>query len=150
MVLYTIPHMINPMVIIDTNVILSGLKSQKGQSYKILQKILNGGIHFAISVPLVLEYEAVLKRELNRDIFTDRDINDFINFICKAGEPTKIYYLWRPFLKDPYDDHILEVAITANCKYIITYNKKDFEKAKDIGIQAITPYEYMEMVGGNT
>ena len=46
------------LAIIDTNVLLSGLRSQKGQSYKLLHKLLNDEFEVAISVPLVLEYEA--------------------------------------------------------------------------------------------
>jgi len=138
----------NELVVIDTNVILSGLLSRKGQSFKILQGILQDRVRFAISVPLILEYEAVLKKKLDREIFTDEDIDAFINYLCKVGEPIKVFYLWRPFLKDPYDDHILEVAIAANCKYIITYNKADFKIAEELGIRAINPYEYMEAVGG--
>jgi putative PIN family toxin of toxin-antitoxin system len=134
-------------VIIDTNVLVAGFKSKKGQSYKLFQKLVNDEFQIALSVPLVLEYETILKRELNRKIFSDKDIEEIINYLCKIGIPIKIYYLWRPFLKDPYDDHVLEVALTAKCKYIITYNKKDFLLAKELGIEAITPYEFMEILG---
>ena len=135
----------NDLVIIDTNVLLSGLKSRKGQSYRLLEKLLNNEIKIAISVPLVLEYESILKKKLDRNIFSGEDIDTMINYICKIGKHVKIYYLWRPFLKDPYDDHIVEVALTAKCKYIITYNKKDFVEVEQLGIKAMTPYEYMEI-----
>ena len=138
----------NDLVIIDTNVLLSGLKSQNGKAYLLLQKLLDDEIKIAISVPLILEYEAILKKQLDRSIFSDADIDDVINYICKIGTQIKIYYLWRPFLKDPYDDHIIEVALTGHCKYIITYNKKDFIEARKLGIEAVTPYEYMKLLGG--
>jgi putative PIN family toxin of toxin-antitoxin system len=109
------------LAIIDTNVLLSGLKSQKGQSNKLLQKLLNDEFEIAISVPLILEYEAILKKKVDRKIFTDEDIDSVINYLCKIGKQVKIFYLWRPFLKDPFDDHIIEVALSSNCKYIITY-----------------------------
>jgi putative PIN family toxin of toxin-antitoxin system len=136
-------------VIIDTNVFVSALKSKKGQSYKVLQKLLNNEFQIALSVPLVLEYEKVLKKEINHKIISEKDINDFVNYLCQIGKPAKIYYLWRPFLKDPYDDHILEVALAANCKYIITFNVKDFKNTKDFGIEAINPYEFLKRLGGN-
>ncbi len=148
MVSYIIPYMSDDLVIIDTNVLLSGLQSNKGQSYKILQKLLAEEIHIGISVPLVLEYEKILKKCLDREIFTDEDIDGVINFICKIGTPIKVFYLWRPYLKDPYDDHLLEVALAGNCKYILTYNKKDFEGIEEFGIKAVTPYEFMNKEGG--
>ena len=51
-------------------------------------------------------------------------------------------------LKDPFDDHILEVALSANCKYIVTYNKKDFTDVKQFGIEILSPYEFLERIGG--
>jgi len=148
MVSYIIPYMKSLLAIIDTNVLLSGLKSQKGQSYKLLQKLLNDEFEIAISVPLVLEYEAILKKKLDRTIFTDEDIDSVINYLCKIGKQVKIFYLWRPFLKDPFDDHIIEVALSANCKYIITYNKKDFIEVEQFGVKVLTPYDFIERMGG--
>jgi putative PIN family toxin of toxin-antitoxin system len=135
--------MVNELVIIDTNVLLSGLQSNQGQSFKILEEFLEDEISIAISVPLVLEYEKILKMYLDRTIFSEEDINQVINYICNKATPVKVFYLWRPYLKDPYDDHILEVAIAGKCKYIITYNKKDFKGIEEFGIKAVTPYEYL-------
>ena len=135
-------------IVIDTNVILSGLLSNQGNSFKILQKIADTIFEVAISVPLILEYEAILKKQLNRTIFSDDDINDFINFICKIGAPTKIFYLWRPILNDPYDDHILEVAVASQSQYIVTFNKKDFKEIQKFGIIALSPKEYLQVIGG--
>ena len=149
MVSYIIPVMKSKLAIIDTNVLLSGLKSQKGQSYKLLQKLLNNEFEIAISVPLILEYEAILKNKLDRAIFSDEDIDSVINYLCKIGKQIKIFYLWRPFLKDPFDDHIIEVAISAKCKYIITYNKKDFLEVEQFGIEVISPYDFINIIGGN-
>ena len=145
---YIIPIMKDLLAIIDTNVLLSGLKSQKGQSYKLLQKLLNDEFEIAISVPLILEYEAILKKKLDRNIFSDQDIDSVINYLCKIGKQVKIFYLWRPFLKDPFDDHIIEVALSANCKYIITYNKKDFIDVEQFGVKVLTPYDFIKVMGG--
>jgi putative PIN family toxin of toxin-antitoxin system len=136
------------LAIIDTNVLLSGLKSRKGQSYKLLQKLLNNEFEIAISVPIILEYEAVLKKKLDKTIYSEEDIESVINYLCKIGKQVKIFYLWRPFLKDPFDDHIIEAALTANCKYIITYNKKDFLEVEQFGIRVLTPYNFMQRLGG--
>ena len=132
------------LIVIDTNVILSALQSNKGKSFELISKITEDLFDFAISVPLILEYEAVLKRKLNRTIFTDTDIEDFINYLCKVGIKTKLFYLWRPYLKDPFDDHVLEVAIQSNANTIVTYNKKDFKEAEKLGKKILTPKEFLE------
>ena len=55
-----------------------------------------------------------------------------------------IFYLWRPYLKDPFDDHILEVMIQSNAQAIVTFNKKDFREAENLGIKILTPKEFLE------
>lgn len=133
-----------PLIVIDTNVILSAFQSSKGKSFELISKIGEGDFDFAVSVPLVLEYEAILKNHLDRDIFTDSDIDDFIDYICAVGVRTKIFYLWRPYLKDPFDDHILEVTIQSNAQAVVTFNKKDFREAENLGVRILTPKEFLE------
>ena len=130
----------------DTNVLISGLQSRRGKSFQLLQLLYDEKFTILVSVPLVLEYEALLKKKLDRNIFTDKDIEEFIDYLCKISEHFKIYYLWRPFLKDPFDDHLLELALTSGCDYIVTYNIKDFRKARELGIMAITPAEFIDIL----
>ena len=132
------------LVVIDPNVLLSALESKNGKSFELISKIGSDLFDFAISVPLILEYEALLKNHLDRNIFSDSDIEDFIDYICSVGIRTKIFYLWRPYLRDPFDDHVLELAINAGAKTIITFNKKDFREAETLGIEILTPKEFLE------
>jgi predicted nucleic acid-binding protein len=111
--------------------------------------MLLGGKKFqvCVSVPLVLEYEDAGKR-LGREFgLTHHDIEDIIDYICSVADRREIHYLWRPILKDPKDDHILELAVEANAKFIITYNKNDFIEAGQFGINILTPKEYLEEIG---
>ena len=133
-------------VILDTNILLSGLQSRQGQSYKLLTLLYENRFRIVLSVPLVLEYEAILKKKLDRTIFTDEIIDRFIDYLCAISEHVKIFYLWRPFLKDPFDDHLLELALATNCRYIVTYNIKDFAKATELGISAITPADFIKIL----
>ncbi len=143
-----IPLMDNPKIIIDSNVLLSGLQSQKGYSYKLLKLIPKKKFTVVISVPLILEYESVLMKKLKNLHLAKNDINDFLDYLCSISEHTKIFYLWRPILKDPYDDHILELAVSSNSHYIITFNKKDFIEAKKFGIEVITPDHFIQELRG--
>lgn len=127
------------LVVIDTNVVLSALQSKNGKSFGLISKMGSGLFNFAISVPLILEYEEILKNHLDRNIFSESDIEDFIDYICSVGIRTKIFYLWRPYLRDPVDDHVLELAINAginfNIKRTKNYNKNRyfFTKKKQTG-----------------
>ena len=97
--------------------------------------------HFQIhlSVPLVLEYEEVAKRSARSLGLAHEDIDNVIDFLCSIGERHSIHYLWRPYLPDQHDDMLLELAVTANCSHIITYNIRDFIGIEKFGVQATTP-----------
>ena len=137
-----------PLIVIDTNVILSSLQSNKGKAFELVSQVGTGMFDCAVSVPLILEYEAVLKNHLDKGIVSDSDIEDFIDYLCAVGIKTKIFYLWRPYLKDQFDDHVLELAISAGAERGVTYNKRDFLRAEDLGIKIQTPKEFLvEMEG---
>lgn len=133
-------------IVIDTNVIISGLQSDMGYSHKLLEILPNREFDICVSVPLILEYEAQLKKHLPPEVFTDEDIADFIDYICKIGSKTPIYYLWRPYLKDPFDDHVLELAIASQSQYIVTFNKKDFTGTERYGIKVVKSGEFFDIL----
>lgn len=147
MVLFMIPNMKTYQVVIDTNIIYAALKSNKDVSYKLLKLI--GGEKFGIniSVPMVLEYEDVAKRLLEEIPLTEEDIDNVIDYICSIANQWEIHYLWRPFLKNPKDDMVLELAVSANCDYIITYNQRDFQGSEKFAIEIITPKDFLQLIG---
>ena len=100
-----------------------------------------------VSVPLVLEYEAVATPQLDAIQLSDQDIYDVIDYICAVANKHLISYLWRPYLPDPGDDMVLELAIAAGCDYIITYNKRDFPGIERFGIQSLTAQEFLQLLG---
>jgi putative PIN family toxin of toxin-antitoxin system len=133
-------------VVIDTNVIFSGLFSSRGKSYKLLQLLGNKNIEISISIALLLEYEEILKRNLKKLGFSKTDIEDFLDYICNIANKRNIYFLWRPFLKDIKDDMVLELAVESESDFIVTHNIKDFTRAKEFGIKAITPNEFLKIM----
>src|SRR5690242_5085424 len=118
-----------PRIVIDTNIIIAALKSNQGASNRLLQLFGTGKFINYISVSLIIEYEAVIKRLLPH--LGEQQINDLLDYICGASQHTKIFYLWRPHLRDIKDDMILELAVASDAEYIVTYNLKDFKLAKD-------------------
>jgi putative PIN family toxin of toxin-antitoxin system len=111
----------SPQVVLDTNAIYSGLRSRRGASFKLLSLLGTGRFEIHLSVPLVLEYEEVLQ-EKSRDLrLAEGDIDDVLNYLCRVAGLHEIHFLWRPRLKDPDDEMILELAVEAGCDYIVTY-----------------------------
>ena len=137
----------SPQVVLDTNVIYSGLRSRRGASFKLLSLLGSGRFKVHLSVPLVLEYEEVLQ-EKRRDLgLTEADVDDVLNYLCQIAELHKIHFLWRPRLKDPDDEMILELAAGASCDSIVTYNKEDFPGVDKFGIQLVTAKELLQRIG---
>ena len=136
-----------PRVVLDTNVLVSALRSQRGASFKVTSLIGRDLFQLSISVPLVLEYESAAKRVSKLVGLTYSDIDDIVDYICKVAEHRDIYYLWRPFLKDPKDDMVLEVAVESESEFIVTYNVRDFAGIEQFGLEAITPKQLLERIG---
>ena len=133
-------------IVIDTNVLFTALKSCRGASYKLVSFLSEKIFSIAISVPLIIEYEDVLKRG-NLPDFDEKDINNFIDFFCHIGDQQDIFFLWRPFLTDPSDDLVLEVAVAGNCDAIITYNKRHFKNVEKFGLRILDPKEFLTELG---
>ena len=134
-------------IVIDTNVLLSALRSQFGTSFRLLSLIEDSRFQINLSVALVFEYEDVLKRPEMKLNLTHQEIDDVIDFLCQNANLREIFYLWRPTLNDPKDDFVLELAVESNCDYIVTFNTKDFTAAEKFGIKAVRPNEFLRIIG---
>jgi putative PIN family toxin of toxin-antitoxin system len=132
--------------IIDTCVLVSALRSNQGASFEILRLVRSGKIKIALSVALAIEYESVALRSELLPALNSSDVQIIIDVLCKLAHPQKIFFTWRPFLPDPDDDLVLELAAAAGCKYIITHNIKDFKGTESLGIRAITPAQALTLI----
>lgn len=129
-----------PDIVIDTNVLMTALKSSRGTSYRLLSLLEEERYVVLLSTPLVAEYESVLKR--GGLALSDQEIDDIIDFICAKSVHREIFYLWRPVLKDADDDFLLEIAVKANA-HIVTWNVDDFKRAGTFGIRIMTPRDFL-------
>ena len=101
-----------------------------------------------ISVPLILEYETLLKREAATLQIETSTIDRILDDICAISNQHEIFYLWRPTAKDPNDDFLIDLALKAKADFIISYNQKDLETAKSrFGLQVVTPKTFLQVVG---
>jgi putative PIN family toxin of toxin-antitoxin system len=133
-------------VVIDTNILVSALRSQRGASFRLLQKLGSARFQPIISPPLCLEYEDVLRRPGLVPGFTEQDIGDFLDYILSESLECRIHFLWRPHLPDPKDDLVLELALAGNAPFIITHNVRDFRGIESLGIRAVTPAEFLRIL----
>jgi putative PIN family toxin of toxin-antitoxin system len=133
--------------IIDTNVLFTALKSSQGASYKLISLLPSKRFSIAISVPLIIEYEDVLRRGKLPASITETEISDFIDFFCRVGDQQDIFFLWRPFLTDPSDDLVLEAAVAGGCDAIITYNKRHLKNVGKFGLRILDPKEFLTEIG---
>lgn len=134
-------------IVLDTNVLVAALRSQRGASSRLLARIGTGRFGLNVSVPLVLEYEAVLMRPELRIPIPPGAIAAVLDYVCTVGRHHEIFFLWRPHLKDPGDDMLLELAVKARCQYIVTYNERDFAGCERFGIRTITPGAFLRLIG---
>lgn len=139
--------MINGMIVVlDTNVIIAGLRSKAGASYQLLNSLEQEQFDCLLSVPLLLEYEAVLKREKIRQAtrLSLENTDIVLDTLCELATETPIFYLWRPKLSDPQDDMVLELAVNGQADAIITFNMNDFGNfPEEFGIKLLTPGQFL-------
>lgn len=128
-------------IVLDTNVLLSALQSSRGTSFRLLSLVPEQRFRLHVSTPLVAEYEAVLKR--GNLALSAQQIDDVIDFLCARSEHHKIFYLWRPALKDADDDFLLELAVKAQAA-IVTWNVGDFRSAARFGVTVMTPKTFLQ------
>jgi putative PIN family toxin of toxin-antitoxin system len=134
-------------IVIDTNVFVSALRSRRGASHRLFMLLGGKQFEISVSVPLILEYEAAAKRLTREFGLTHPDVEDILDYICSIADRCQIHYLWRPVLKDPKDDLVLELAVEASAKFIVTYNLRDYVGAEKFGIQVLTPKEFLKVIG---
>ena len=131
-------------IIMDTNILFAGLYSSNGASFKILELLSEQVLSLSLSTPLLLEYEDVLKRNQAILRLTNTKIDIILDSICGFSQHQKVYFLWRPYLSDPKDDLVLELAVASSVSTIVTHNLKDFVGIEKFGVEAITPKTLLE------
>ena len=134
------------MDVFDTNVWVAALRSRRGASFIILKAIRQGLVAGAVSQALLLEYVDVLKRDANLEQFwmDANEVEVILGVLADKPITVPIYYKWRPQLSDPNDEMVLECAINAQAKSIITFNKRDFlPAASQFGIEILAPSDFV-------
>lgn len=132
---------------LDTSVIVAGLRSRLGASNQLLTAVAEERCIPLATTALFLEYEAVLLRP-EQQLATGMkpsDVEGFLAALASAAEPVEVNFLWRPQLRDPADELVLEAAVNGSAKAIVTHNVIDFQAgARRFGIATLTPGEALK------
>ena len=126
---------------LDTGVLVAAVRSGRGASRQMLVAGLNGRCSLLISVPLMIEYQAVLVRQEHLDAarLSVVEIGELLAAIASVAVPVRLAYLWRPMLRDPDDEMVLETAVNGGADYLCTLNMRDFAPASRFGIEVVNP-----------
>ena len=136
-------------IVLDTDAIVAAMRSPIGASAAIIRKARRGKIALLLSVPLAMEYEAVCARPEHQLAagLSEQEVRIFIDAVITIAEPVKIHYLWRPQLRDPSDEMVLETAVNGRANLLITFNVRDYGTAPArFGIEVMTPREAVERI----
>lgn len=134
---------------LDTDVVVAALRSDQGASRQLLLAALDKHFVLILSVPLMLEYEAVLTRpeHLAACGVSRAEIGRVLDDLAAVAEPVKITFRWRPNLPDPDDDMVLETAVNGNADAIVTFNVRHFEPAsKNFDCAVLLPREALQKI----
>ena len=94
------------------------------------------------SVPLIIEYEAVLTRPEHLDAsgLTSREMNEVLDALVRVSVPVHFWFMWRPRLKDPADEMVLETAVNGEADWLVTFNVLHLAvAAREFGIRVLRP-----------
>jgi putative PIN family toxin of toxin-antitoxin system len=136
-------------VVLDTDVVVAGMRSPGGASAEILRKARQGRVTLLVSVPLAVEYEAVCSEAEHRLAagLSEREVEIFLDAVVAMAEPVKTHFLWRPQLRDPGDEMVLEAAVNGQADLLVTFNVRDFGTVPSrFGIEVMIPRDALERI----
>jgi len=134
-------------VVLDTDVVVAGIRSPQGASAALLRSLPEGNLTLLLSVALVLEYEDVCQRAEHRLAtgMSAVEVDGFVNALVSFAEPVEIHFRWRPALRDAGDEMVLETAVNGAADAIVTFNVRHYGKIPgEFGIDVLLPREALE------
>ena len=145
----TMGNIMKVRALLDTNILVAGLSSQLGASFVLIEQALEGRFEMLASPALWLEYEAVLKRADFKALhqLSEADVDDILNALAGVVVPVQSHYLWRPQLRDPNDEMVLEAAVNGQASCLVTLNMRDFVPAASRWrLKLLSPSDFLQFL----
>ena len=134
-------------IILDTSVLVAATRSRRGASFQLISMLPHRDVEIALTVALYTEWQAVLTHPEHLPAgATVDDVQGFLRYLASIAHLQDVHFLWRPFLRDPDDDMVLEAAVASGSRYIVTHNVKDFRRTGALKVQAITPADFLTLL----
>jgi putative PIN family toxin of toxin-antitoxin system len=136
--------------VLDTNVVVAAMRSPTGASAALLVAARRGDLTMLANVALALEYEATCLLPEHRTAagIELADVNVFVNAVLALVEPVETHFMWRPQLRDPADELVLEAAVNGRADAIVSFNTRNFGGAPArFGVDLLTPAEALRRIG---
>ena len=126
---------------------MAAAHSRNGASFHIVSSSPAREFEIALTVALYTEWQAVLTRpeHLPQGVTVDATLG-FLRYLASVAHLQDVHFLWRPFLRDPDDDMVLECAIASGSQFIVTHNIRDFRRVEELNVQAITPGDFLKLL----
>lgn len=135
------------MWIVDTDVVVAAIRSRRGASAELLRRVLSEQVEIGLSVALAIEYEAVATRK-EHSVAGEIEVADaltIVDALIGVAAPIGTNFRWRPQLRDPDDEMVMETAVNGGADAIVTFNRRDFSPtAAKFGIEVLLPREALE------
>lgn len=136
-------------LVLDTDVVVAAMRSPRGASAALLRTAQSARVTILLGVALAVEYEAVCHEPEHQIAagLSQKEVNQFVTAVIALAEPITIHYLWRPKLRDPNDEMVLEVAVNGQADAIVTFNKKDYGSvAKEFNVEVLLPAQIIKRI----
>jgi putative PIN family toxin of toxin-antitoxin system len=136
-------------MVLDTDVMVAALRSPHGASAELLRQVLVGDRVAMASVPLFVEYEAVMSRPEHLKAAGAKltDVRNLLDVLAGVIQAVEIRYLWRPQLTDADDDMVLECAVNGSARHLVTFNVDDYAgSAERFGVRPLTPGQLLKEI----
>ncbi|MBV8779620.1 MAG: putative toxin-antitoxin system toxin component, PIN family [Alphaproteobacteria bacterium] len=135
--------------LLDTNIVVAAMRSPTGASAALLAAARHGELTMLANVALALEYEATCRLDEHRRAsgLTSEEVDVFIDAVLALVEPVETHFIWRPQLRDPADEWVLEAAVNGQAEAIVTFNRRDFGDApRRFGVDLLLPAEALQRI----
>jgi putative PIN family toxin of toxin-antitoxin system len=138
-------------IVLDTSVLVAASRSRNGASFRVVSMLPSPEFEIALTIAVYTEWQAVLTRpeHLPSGVTVDMALG-FVRYLASVAHLQDVHFLWRPFLRDPDDDMVLECAVASGCEFIVTHNVKDFRRVEELNVRAITPADFLNRLRSPT